>query len=171
MSPAARPPPLRSRSRSSSKAKGQCSRRSSGSTARCSRCRSAPRAATSKYGIKERRRVVVPAQAGTPFSIKKLDPRLRGDDFFRASLMRPGRGGAGCGLRRARDPEKRDQQHEEDGRAVEEVERREREGLLVDDPIQVRIALRALHAEAREQVERRAGLRTAGREVLDELRM
>src|SRR6267143_1626319 len=85
--------------------------------------------------------------------------------------MRAGGGRRRTAFRRTRDPQEWNDQHEEDRGGVEQIERREGEGLLVHQPIEVSVALLGLQAEALEELERRAGSGIARREVLDELRV
>src|SRR4051812_50103356 len=71
--------------------------------------------------------------------------------------MGAGRSAARPAPRGPGDPQERDQHHQQDGRAVKEVERGEREGLLVHHLVEKRVLRVLRHAKRAERLERRGG--------------
>src|ERR1044071_3951805 len=93
----------------------------------------------------------------------------RGRRYKEERQMRAGSGPASLPFRRARDPQERDQHHQQDRRGIEEVERGEREGLLVHELVEKRVLRLLRHAERAEGLERRGGGRIAGRQPLHDV--
>src|SRR6185295_6061873 len=95
---------------------------------------------------------------------------LMGHPAFPETSMGAGRGAATRPApRRPGNPQERDQHHQQDGRGEEEVERGEREGLLVHELVESRVLRLLRHAERAERLERRGGGRIAGRQPLHDV--